>query len=246
MTGRAADLPVNGRGTPARLSTDTIVTTAMKIVDTLGVARLTMRHLGTALGVQAMSVYRYFPSRRALLDAVVDEIGAETAADLAAELGTADDWRAYLDALAHRLRKMALTQPDLFLLVASHPTAVSWMRPPIRTVSEVDVFAQRLIDGHFSPDATAAAYKRFTAFLLGHLSYEVRAHNSSELRCHPSERRDQPTRHAATDLSADGADLGSHPYAADLRLLLAADTDTADFECALRRVLDELAGLRHR
>lgn len=49
---------------------------ALKLLDEAGIEKLTMRSLGAALGIQAPSLYHYFPSKRALLDAMADTIMA--------------------------------------------------------------------------------------------------------------------------------------------------------------------------
>lgn len=86
-----------------------------------------------------------------------------------------DDWRDYLDRLAHGVRQMTLTHPRVFPLVATHPTAAPWLRPPIRSLRWVDSFLQALQDHHFPPPAAVLTYKQFSTFLLGHLLLEVAA-----------------------------------------------------------------------
>ncbi|MGH8085390.1 MAG: TetR/AcrR family transcriptional regulator C-terminal domain-containing protein [Lysobacter sp.] len=49
---------------------------ALKLLDETGLEKLTMRSLGAALGIQAPSLYHYFPSKRVLLDAMADAIVA--------------------------------------------------------------------------------------------------------------------------------------------------------------------------
>ena len=53
------------------LNTATVVGEAVRIADQQGVDELTMRHLASRLGVQAMAVYRYIINRDDLLDAMV-------------------------------------------------------------------------------------------------------------------------------------------------------------------------------
>ena len=242
-------------GSPARLSRAAIVRAALTLVDTMGAARFTMRQLGSTLGVQAMSVYRYFPSRRAVLDAVVDTVGAETTTTALSGPAADSNWRTYLEQVARSLRQLTVTHPKLFLLVASHPAQAPWLRPPLRTVEEVDTFARRLIDDHFSPTATAAAYKRFTAFLLGHLLCEVTARGGATSALQPGKPTPRPTHRPAAGVTGGVADSAAdvtaaigYPHAAAMAKLLGGDTgrddDPADFEAALRQALDDLAILR--
>jgi AcrR family transcriptional regulator len=156
-----------------RLDQQTILTAAAGLVDAEGLGDLTMRRLGTALGVEAMSLYRYFPSRRQLLDALVEDVVLTTATDPELQFAVDDDWRDYLHRLAHGCRQMALSHPKLFPLVATHPTEAPWIRPPIRSLRWVEAFLTGLQDHHFPPAAAVQVYKQFSTFLLGSLLLEV-------------------------------------------------------------------------
>ena len=48
-----------------------ILEAAIEFIDEKGLRKLTMRALGTRLGVEAMSLYHYVPSKDSLLDGVV-------------------------------------------------------------------------------------------------------------------------------------------------------------------------------
>lgn len=156
-----------------RLNAEAILAAAVALIDTDGIAGLTMRRLGDALEVEAMALYRYFPSRRALLDAVVDNAVLRTAADPGMQWADDDDWSDYLHRLAHGFRQMALTHPRLFPLVATHPADVPWIRPPLRSLRWIDSFLAGLMDHDFPPDAAVSVYRQFSTFLLGHLLLEV-------------------------------------------------------------------------
>jgi AcrR family transcriptional regulator len=62
------------RGAPAPrpLSRERIVDAAMALVERDGLEALSMRKLGAELGREAMSLYHFFPSKRHLVDALVD------------------------------------------------------------------------------------------------------------------------------------------------------------------------------
>ena len=47
---------------------------AVELLDTHGLAALTMRRLGTELGVQPSAIYHHFENKQTLLAAVADEI----------------------------------------------------------------------------------------------------------------------------------------------------------------------------
>lgn len=59
------------------LSRERIVDTALALVDAEGLEALSMRRLGTELGMDPMAVYYYMPNKAALLDAVVEAVMAE-------------------------------------------------------------------------------------------------------------------------------------------------------------------------
>lgn len=51
-----------------------VVDRAIDVLDAYGLADLTMRRLGSELGVQPSALYHHFPNKQALLAAVADEI----------------------------------------------------------------------------------------------------------------------------------------------------------------------------
>jgi AcrR family transcriptional regulator len=59
------------------LSRSAIIATAVAIADDLGLGALTMRKLGAALGVEAMSLYNHVANKSDVLDGVVDAVFAE-------------------------------------------------------------------------------------------------------------------------------------------------------------------------
>ena len=113
-----------------------IVGMAVHYIDEFGLAGLSMRRLGSMLGVEAMSLYRYVPGRENLLDAVVDSILSEMEADPEIHRSPQDGWQDFLIRLAHGVRRVALAHPKAFPLVASRPVEAPWLRtrrrPPQR------------------------------------------------------------------------------------------------------------------
>jgi AcrR family transcriptional regulator len=157
------------------LDRERIVGAAVKFIDEFGLPGLSMRRLGSLLGVEAMSLYRYVPGRESLLDAVVDTILADMENDDEILASPQDGWQDFLIRLAHGVRRVALSHPKAFPLVASRPVEAPWLRPPLRSMSWVEAFLDGLIGEGFSDDAAAGAYRAFTSFLLGHLLLEVSA-----------------------------------------------------------------------
>jgi AcrR family transcriptional regulator len=64
------------RGSNLPLTREHIVSTAMAVVDRDGLKALSMRRLGSELGVDPMAVYYHIPNKEALFDAIVEAVMA--------------------------------------------------------------------------------------------------------------------------------------------------------------------------
>lgn len=99
-----------------QLSRDTIVTAAMEILDSYGLADMTMRRVATHLGVAPGALYWHLANKQQLIAAIADRILAPAldTTDPASPEELADRLRTAL--LAHRdgaeLVSAALSQPD--------------------------------------------------------------------------------------------------------------------------------------
>lgn len=169
-----------GRTTARRaLSRIAILREAVRFIDANGREQLTMRRLGAELGVEAMALYRYIPGREHLLDGVVgllmDELYEST---VPAEY--VPTWQDYLQQMAHGVRTVAVTHPNIFPLVASRPPAAPWLRPPLRSLRWVEAFLEGLAHYGFSNDMSVVVYRSFSTFLLGHLLLEIAADDFSD------------------------------------------------------------------
>jgi AcrR family transcriptional regulator len=94
-----------------------VLQAALRLVDERGRAALSMRALGGALGVEAMSLYAHVPSKAALLDGVVETMLEE----LAAAGPAAGGWPAALTDFGRRSRALARRHPEAFLLLVERP-----------------------------------------------------------------------------------------------------------------------------
>jgi AcrR family transcriptional regulator len=214
-----------------------IIEAAIRFIDEHGVQSLTMRRLGAALGVEAMALYRYVPSRESLLDGVVATVIQDLYGDPEVMLEARDGWQDYLQRLSHGVRRIALAHPAVFPLVATRPPAAPWIRPPLRSLRWVDSFLTVLIEAGFRDDAAVAAYRAYTSFLLGHLLLEV------SQRGIPVTSEDEPAG-AATDDPAGEVDLSSYTHLPRLKPLLEQDESAAEFEEALESLVERLELVR--
>jgi len=215
------------------LDRDKIVAAAIEFIDKHGLPGLTMRRLGSELGVEAMSLYRYVPGKEDLLDAVVEALVDSMAQDDAVPTSPRDGWQDFLQRMSHGVRRVALEHPKAFPLVASRPPEAPWLRPPLRSLDWVELFISSLIEEGFTDEAAVAGYRSFTSFLLGHLLLEV-ASLGADI--------------GPLDVLDDGVGNdtapGKHPHVHRLRRSLSEDHAATEFEEALEELLARMALIR--
>ena len=106
-----------------------VLAAAVEAIDEHGLAALTVRRLGAHLGVGAMALYRYVPSRESLIDGVVETVLDELQHDPEAHLTPLHGWQDHLHRLAHGIRRIALVHTAVFPIVSTRPPAAPWIRP---------------------------------------------------------------------------------------------------------------------
>ena len=213
-----------------------IVETAVGLIDTEGVSALTMRRLGAALDVEAMALYRHVNGREDLLEAVVDALVNSIEIPAAADLQPVDGWQAFLQVLAHNVRRVAIEHPAAFPLIATRHPAAPWLRPPLRSLRMVEAFLTGLEARGFSERQAVGAYRSFTSFLLGHLLLEAAMQGA------PLAPAEEPLDEGDAELPNRDAelDVSEFPTVARLRGPLAEDHTDEEFETALEHLLVRL------
>ena len=226
-------IPAPGKGLDRRR----ILLAAIEFIDGQGLHELTMRKLGAFLGVEAMALYRYVPSREDLLDGVVDAVLEALHQDPEVHLHAHHGWQNYLQRLAHGIRRIALDHPAVFPLIATRPPAAPWIRPPLRSLRWLESFFAVMADAGFSDEAAVVAYRAYTTLLLGHLLLEV-SHGAGGLSGDDDEAAD-----AVSETPPDVA-LEKYPRLRQLESLLDQDDTVSEFEEALESLLDRLELLK--
>jgi AcrR family transcriptional regulator len=218
------------------LSRERIVEAAIEVIDTQGVSGLTMRRLGAELEVEAMSLYRYVNGREDLLEAVVETLVDSIRIPPVGQLRPADGWQAFLQWLAHDVRRLASEHPAAFPLIATRHPAAPWLRPPLRSLRVVEGFLDGLRARGFTDEQAVAAYRSFTSFLLGHLLLEA-AMAGAQLS--PAE---EPLDEGDADLPGhdEALPMENFPTVVRLRDELTEDHTDAEFEEALEHLLVRL------
>lgn len=218
------------------LSRDLIVREAIAVIDQDGLDNLTMRSLGSRLGVEAMALYRYVNGREDLLEGVVDTIVDQIRVDPQRHLEPADGWQGFLQWLAHAVRQVAVDHPAIFPLIATRHPAAPWLRPPLRSLRVVEEFLNGLVERGFTDQQAVAAYRAFTSFLLGHLLLEVSTLGAS------TAPEGEPLDEGHADVSPPSQDVEVSDFPVVLRAapMLAEDHTQAEFETSLEALLDRL------
>jgi len=229
-------------GRPGRLSRELVVKAALELIDTEGLGALSMRRVGQALDVEAMSLYRYVTSREALLDAVVESIMDELWADPEVQFQPEDGWQDCLTRLAHAVRRHAVAHPRAFPLVATRPPEAPFVRPPLRSQRWLDAFLTALRSRGFTDEGALYAYRAYTSFLLGHLLLEV-AHSAedpavTDAPLHDAVAVKDPGLPIEAAAHVDAAD---HPLVAEFATRPAEDHAEQEFTGGLYDLLARLA-----
>lgn len=155
---------------PGRLTSDTVVDAALALIERRGLEGLTMRALGVALGVEAMSLYHWFGSKERLLDAIADRLIRQVAIGPAP---SAAGWKAWMTDIARAYRRMGLAYPRAFPLVGARrflsPGAIAFiqgivaanlaagfdLRCAVRLTRSVGAFVNGIVLMEVTPPASA-------------------------------------------------------------------------------------------
>ena len=217
------------RGPRAAFTPEEVVLAAMQIADAEGLGAVTMNAVASRLGLTTMAIYRYFPNKEALYDAIIDT-GMGLPPAMAEPYG---DWRTAVARWSHAKRAMLISRPwlaELPFVAAPHgPNWLSWLEALARALarsglSGVDIGQMiSVVDGY-----TRGASD--TSISLA----RARARGTSELAW----------------AAAVGADLGrsiGDPRFTTFASIITANTEghpqtmEESFDFGLQRVLDGIA-----
>jgi len=150
------------RRPPLRLTRDLILDRAVALIEREGPGALSMRRLGSTLGVEAMAIYHHFESRDELLAAIGDRL-LEPLNEV--ELG--DDWRDACRRFATTLRDVAIARPATFKLVGLQPLDTPSALRPVERLLNV------LLEQGFAPPDALAIYRATVSYARGYALSEA-------------------------------------------------------------------------
>ena len=118
-------IPRNRRGGPRpRLSREIFISTALELLNEGGIEQFSITKLGKRLNATAMSIYTYFPSRDALLEAAADHVFA-----LFTPPPEVDCWQEYMLAWVNAIiRHFERFPAALEVLAWDEHVSASWLR----------------------------------------------------------------------------------------------------------------------
>jgi AcrR family transcriptional regulator len=146
------------------LNRDQVLRAAIDLADSEGIESLSMRKLGRALGVEAMSLYNHVAGKDPMLDAMVDLVWRQI------ELPSReDDWRTALRATAVMAHHVLLRHPWVCGLVLSpgriHPARLRYIDAILGQFRQAGFPAELAFHGYHAIDSHIIG---FTVWEIGH------------------------------------------------------------------------------
>jgi len=138
------------------LTRERIITTALELIDEHGLDALSMRRLGAALGVEAMSIYHHVANKDEVLDGVLEQVLLQV--EVPPDEGP---WQDRVRALVRAWRVVALRHPRAFALVDARPIR------SVRGYAPLESAFRILSDAGLSPATALDAFSVSAALVLG-------------------------------------------------------------------------------
>ena len=205
----------------ARLSRDKILAMAVRLADRDGLEALTMRRLGQALGVEAMSLYKHVKNKDAILDGLLERVLAEV------ELPQpGPDWEA-------ELRRTAVSMHDA---LARHPWACTLVMAPASSpnalearIRYIEALLRILREAGFTPAQAYYGYHALDSHAVGFTMWEL--------------GHAVPADKAVVEQLTRQIESGAYPYLLEHARQHDADLPQSSFEFGLDLIFDRLRWL---
>ena len=133
---RTTSSPPARRKPRSPLNRDVILDAAIELIERDGPGALSMRRLGSRLGVEGMAIYHHFAGRDELLSAIGDRLLTPLHT-----LDPAGDWREACRRFATVLRELAVARPATFQLLGLQPFDTPTSLRPVEELLQVLVAA---------------------------------------------------------------------------------------------------------
>ena len=152
----------DGKASRGPLTRDKVLEAAIELADAEGIDALSMRRLGQALGVEAMSLYHHVANKEAILDGIVDLVVGQFRLPDAR-----GPWKS-------EIRQTAISAHDILV---RHPWAASLMLTPTRMstarLQYMEGILSTLRNGGFSPEGAHHGYHALDSHISGFTLWQV-------------------------------------------------------------------------
>ncbi|MEV7805371.1 TetR/AcrR family transcriptional regulator C-terminal domain-containing protein [Microbispora sp. NPDC088329] len=139
------------------LERDTIVRTAIRLLDEVGLEKLTLRRLATELGVQAPALYWHFRNKQELLDEMAEAISVQ---EPLRPLAEGEPWDEWLAEWCRGQRRAFKAHRDTARLTAG-------THPGTATLQTVETILESLLRAGFTPTDAIWGLGTLASFLGG-------------------------------------------------------------------------------
>lgn len=148
--------------TRRRLDRETVLRAAVALADEIGIAAMSMRKLGEAVGVEAMSLYNHVANKDDLLDGMVDLVFAEISLP---EVG--EEWKEAMRRRGHSARDVLRRHPWAIGLLETRTS------PGPATLTHHDAVLGCLRRSGFSIELAGHAFALLDAYTYGFAMQEA-------------------------------------------------------------------------
>jgi len=157
------DAGESGRPRRQPLTRQRIVRAALRIMDEEGLQAVTMRRIGRALGVEAMSLYNHVRDKEEILDSICEEVLSEF------QVPDAGDWREAIRAGAGEYRRLLLAHPRVITLMTAR-------KGPVTNVDSLRVYEFALgmfREAGLTPSESLKALNALGSYILGSATMQL-------------------------------------------------------------------------
>lgn len=180
-----------------------------------------MRTVGSALGYEAMSLYKHVANKQELLDLVVERVAAELVPP-----GARAPWADRLRHIAGEWRRTALAHPHVFPLLATGPPP-----SPAPLLPVIDATLGALREAIKDDDLAISYFWTFLAYTTGALMAE----------CAATIGAGSPSLSAPAEVDAE-----VFPHLAELRTTLASSDPAAEYDRGIEIFISSAGSGRRR
>ena len=139
------------------LTREAILDAAIELLDRDGMAGLSMRKLGAAVGVEAMSLYNHVPNKDALLDGIHERILVSLEAPKHART-----WQSFVRHQALALHRTLLAHPNAISLFGTRPAATA------ASMDRLERYLEVLSSAGFKPINALSIVQLVAQLVVGH------------------------------------------------------------------------------